>query len=102
MAKGNEVEPGTPFRINERTELSIPLRNLIALIVITAGFVGQYFIMDSRLDQLEKDRDNIMVSQKELDEFQAKVNPLISEASVRFEYVEKAIAEIKELIKSNN
>jgi len=89
-----------PLTLSEKTEISIPLRNLAALIVVTAMFVGQYFIMDGRLDQLEKDRDYMINSQKSFEEFESVVNPLISESSVRFEYIDKELKEIKELLKS--
>lgn len=39
--------------VSENTEVTIPLRNLIGIGVALSLFVGQYFVLNARLDNVE-------------------------------------------------
>jgi hypothetical protein len=40
-------------KINHKTELTIPVRNLVGLIIAVAVFVWAYFAVEERLNMLE-------------------------------------------------
>ena len=42
-----------PVTLGENTHVTIPLKNLIAIALAIGAFVGQFFILNSRLDFLE-------------------------------------------------
>ena len=42
------------MKINENTELKLDLKTVIAVIVITASFVGMYFTLQSDIEEAKK------------------------------------------------
>jgi|TARA_B110000908_G_C10233761_1_gene442068 hypothetical protein len=59
-----DVDRNDPVSLSERTQLTIPLKNLIGIGVLITLFLGQYFLITSRLDFLE-DGSARMVQQVE-------------------------------------
>ena len=48
----NDKKP-KPLSVSQDTEITIPLRNLIGIAIGISLFVGQYFILNGRLEFLE-------------------------------------------------
>lgn len=59
-----DVGRNDPIPLSESTQLTIPLKNLIGIGVLITLFLGQYFLITSRLDFLE-DGSARMVQQVE-------------------------------------
>tara|TARA_B110000902_G_C14225091_1_gene556695 strand:+ start:4 stop:351 length:348 start_codon:yes stop_codon:yes gene_type:complete len=59
-----DVDRNDPVSLSESTQLTIPLKNLIGIGVLITLFLGQYFLITSRLDFLE-DGSARMVQQVE-------------------------------------
>lgn len=59
-----DVGRNDPVSLSESTQLTIPLKNLIGIGVLITLFLGQYFLITSRLDFLE-DGSGRMVQQVE-------------------------------------
>ena len=49
--------PNTPARLNDASEITIPVRNLIALIAATAVAVTGYYRVGERLSVLERNAE---------------------------------------------
>ena len=58
-----------PVSLSEGTKLTIPLKNLIGIGVLISLFLGQYFLITSRLDFLEDGSIRIVGQVKQNTEF---------------------------------
>ena len=94
-----------PTKINENSEIVIPLRNLIALLAfVTVACVG-YFELTSRISFLEHNHSLMDIHVQQNNEFRVKWPrgelgslPDDAEQNMRLQYLEKEIDEIlKEL-----
>jgi len=62
-------DPIEPVSLSEGTKLTIPLKNLIGIAVLISLFLGQYFLITSRLDFLEDGSIRIVGQVKQNTEF---------------------------------
>ena len=94
-----------PTKLNDKSEITIPLRNLIALLAfVTVACVG-YFELTSRISFLEHNHSLMDIHVQQNNEFRVKWPrgelgslPDDAEQNMRLQYLEKEIDEIlKEL-----
>ena len=92
-------------KINDNSEIVIPLRNLIALLVfVTVACVG-YFELTSRISFLEHNHSLMDIHVQQNNEFRVKwprgelgALPDDAEQNMRLQYLEKEVIEILEKI----
>ena len=96
-----------PTKLNDKSEITIPLRNLIALLAfVTIACVG-YFELTSRISFLEHNHSLMDIHVQQNNEFRVKWPrgelgslPDDAEQNMRLQYIEKEMDEIlKELQK---
>ena len=76
-------------RLNEASEVTIPLRNLISMIAFTAVSVWVYFGLTERLSFLEHEQEMMMVEIEENDDWIDDFKPPVE--------VQKNIERVREL-----
>ena len=92
-----------PTKLNDKSEITIPLRNLIALLAfVTVACVG-YFELTSRLSFLEHNHSLMDIHVQQNNEFRVKWPrgelgslPDDAEQNMRLQYLEKEIEELQE------
>ena len=92
-----------PTKINDNSEIVIPLRNLIALLAfVTVACVG-YFELTSRISFLEHNHSLMDIHVQQNNEFRVKWPrgelgslPDDAEQNMRLQYLEKEIEELQE------
>ena len=97
-----------PTKISENSEIVIPLRNLIALLVFVTVMSVGYFELVSRISFLEHNHGLLDIHVQQNNEFRVKwprgelgALPDDAEQNMRLQYLEKEIAEILEEIQEN-
>lgn len=90
-------------RLNESSEITIPVRNLIALVVATGIAVTGYFRLTERLSFVERNVELMNVQVESNSEFrvlwprgQLGSLPADSEQFMRIEYLEERVEELSE------
>lgn len=94
-----------PLRVNENSDVTIPIRNLIAIIFATAIIVMGYFDLTSRISLLERDQ---AVTQSDIElnsEFRIRWPrgelgslPDDAEQNIRLSFIDKKISQMDEQI----
>ena len=86
------------MKINHKTELTIPVRNLVGLIIAVAVFVWAYFAVEERLNMLEHLTKVLEMEMKMNSEFRVKWPrgelgslPDDAEQNIRLDFLEKKI-----------
>ena len=92
-----------PARLNQDSELTIPVRNLIALVVATAVAVMGYFQITERLNFLERNNEMLTISVEQNSEFRVLwprgelgALPDDAEQNIRLNYLETMLQEVRE------
>jgi len=100
-----EEEHPPTTRLNESSEITIPVRNLIALVFATGVAVMGYFNITERLNFLEHNSDLLTISVEQNSEFRTLWPrgelgslPDDAEQNLRLTYLEDMINEIKEKV----
>ena len=88
-------------KIEENTNITIPLRNLLSIIGGVAIAVVGYFNVDERIMLLEHDfkmaQDDIESNAKWIDEWESNgILPLDVEQNMRITFIEKKLEELDE------
>lgn len=89
------------MKVNESTDITIPLRNLLSIIGGVAVAVIGYFHIDERIMLLEHEQvrmiDDINANQVWIDEWESDgILPLDVEQNMRITFIEKKLEEINE------
>ena len=89
------------MKVNESTDITIPLRNLLSIIGGVAVAVIGYFHIDERIMLLEHDQvrmlDDISANETWIDEWESDgILPLDVEQNMRITFIEKKLEEIGE------
>ena len=89
------------MKVNESTDITIPLRNLLSIIVGVAVAVIGYFHIDERIMLLEHEQvrmlDDINANELWIDEWESDgILPLDVEQNMRITFIEKKLEEINE------
>ena len=92
-----------PARLNQDSEITIPVRNLIALVVATAVAVMGYFQITERLNFLERNNEMLTISVEQNSEFRVlwprgELGALPDDAvqNIRLNYLETMLQEVRE------
>ena len=93
------------LKVSDSSVISIPLRNLIAIIIGVSVAVSGYFALTQRLDMIEKDTDIMKVFVDQNSEFRVKwprgelgALPDDAEQNMRLNHLEKQVEKLlKEL-----
>ena len=88
-------------KIEENTDITIPLRNLLSIIGGVAIAVVGYFHVDERIMLLEHDfkmaQENIISNARWIDEWETSgILPLDVEQNMRITFIEEKIKELNE------
>ena len=89
------------MKVNESTDITIPLRNLLSIIAGVAVAVIGYFHIDERIMLLEHEQvrmlDDINANELWIDEWESDgILPLDVEQNMRITFIEKKLEEIGE------
>ena len=89
------------MKVNESTDITIPLRNLLSIIGGVAVAVIGYFHIDERIMLLEHEQvrmlDDINANEIWIDEWESDgILPLDVEQNMRITFIEKKLEEIGE------
>ena len=89
------------MKVNESTDITIPLRNLLSIIAGVAVAVIGYFHIDERIMLLEHEQvrmlDDISANELWIDEWESDgILPLDVEQNMRITFIENKLEEIKE------
>ena len=91
------------MRVNESTDITIPLRNLLSIIGGVAIAVIGYFHIDERIMMLEHEQEKMMLDVESNSEFRIKWPrgelgslPADAEQNMRLDFIEKKLEEINE------
>ena len=91
------------LKVSDSSVISIPLRNLIAIILGVSVAVSGYFALTQRLDMIEKDTDIMKVFVDQNSEFRVKwprgelgALPDDAEQNMRLNHIEKQLEKILE------
>lgn len=88
------------MKVNESTDITIPLRNLLSIIAGVAVAVIGYFHIDERIMLLEHEQvrmlDDISANELWIDEWESDgILPLDVEQNMRITFIEKKLEEMK-------
>ena len=90
-----------PTKINDNSEIVIPLRNLIALLAFVTVMCVGYFELTSRISFLEHNHGLLDIHVQQNSEFRVKwprgelgALPDDAEQNMRLQYLEKEVSEI--------
>ena len=96
-----------PTKINDNSEIVIPLRNLIALLAFVTVMCVGYFELTSRISFLEHNHGLLDIHVQQNNEFRVKwprgelgALPDDAEQNMRLQYLEKEVSEIIERMKA--
>ena len=91
------------LKVSDSSVISIPLRNLIAIIIGVSVAVSGYFALTQRLDMIEKDTDIMKVFVDQNSEFRVKWHrgelgalPDDAEQNMRLNHLEKQVEKLLE------
>ena len=91
------------LKVSDYSLISIPLRNLIAIIIGVSVAVSGYFALTQRLDMIEKDTDIMKVFVDQNSEFRVKwprgelgALPDDAEQNMRLNHLEKQVEKLLE------
>ena len=91
------------LKVSDSSVISIPLRNLIAIIIGVSIAVSGYFALTQRLDMIEKDTDIMKVFVDQNSEFRVKwprgelgALPDDAEQNMRLNHLEKQVEKLLE------
>ena len=91
------------LKVSDSSVISIPLRNLIAIILGVSVAVSGYFALTQRLDMIEKDTDIMKVFVDQNSEFRVKwprgelgALPDDAEQNMRLNHLEKQLEKLLE------
>jgi|TARA_Y100001938_G_C7919248_1_gene343573 tetrahydromethanopterin S-methyltransferase subunit G len=91
------------LKVSDSSVISIPLRNLIAIIIGVSVAVSGYFALTQRLDMIEKDTDIMKVFVDQNSEFRVKwprgelgALPDDAEQNMRLNHIEKQLEKLLE------
>ena len=91
------------LKVSDNSVISIPLRNLVAIIIGVSIAVSGYFALTQRLDMIEKDTEIMRVFVDQNSEFRVKwprgelgALPDDAEQNMRLNHVEKQIDKLLE------
>ena len=91
------------LKVSDSSVISIPLRNLVAIIIGVSVAVSGYFALTQRLDMIEKDTDIMKVFVDQNSEFRVKwprgelgALPDDAEQNMRLDYMEKQLNKLLE------
>jgi len=94
-----------PARVNQDSEITVPVRNLIALVAATGVAVMGYFQITERLNFLERNNEMLTVSVDQNSEFRVLWPrgelgslPDDAEQNIRLNYLEGLLQEVREEI----
>ena len=94
---------GSHGRINDRTELTIPIRNLIGIVSAVVIFAWAYFTVGERLNFLEHQTKIIDIEMKMNSEFRVKwprgelgALPDDAEQNIRLDFLENKVNSMEE------
>lgn len=87
----------TITRLNEGSEVTIPLRNLISMIAFTAVSVWVYFGLTERLSFLEHEQEMMLIEIEENDDWidEFKPPPEVQENIARVREIELELVSLK-------
>tara|TARA_Y100000361_G_scaffold81695_1_gene72292 strand:- start:12354 stop:12629 length:276 start_codon:yes stop_codon:yes gene_type:complete len=90
-------------KVNESTDITIPLRNLLSIIGGVAIAVIGYFHIDERIMMLEHEQEKMMLDVENNSEFRIKWPrgelgslPADAEQNMRLDFIEKKLEKIGE------
>ena len=96
------------LKVSDTSIISIPLRNLVAIIIGVSVAVSGYFALTQRLDMIEKDTDIMKVFVDQNSEFRVKwprgelgALPDDAEQNMRLNYIEKQLEKLLEELDSD-
>jgi len=91
------------LQVSDNSIISIPLRNLVAIIIAVSIAVGGYFALTQRLDMIEKDTEIMRVFIDQNSEFRVKWPrgelgslPDDAEQNMRLDHMEKQMEKLLE------
>ena len=91
------------LKVSDSSIISIPLRNLVAIIIAVSIAVGGYFALTQRLDMIEKDTEIMRVFIDQNSEFRVKWPrgelgslPDDAEQNMRLDHMEKQMEKLLE------
>ena len=91
------------MKVNESTDITIPLRNLLSIIGGVAIAVIGYFHIDERIMMLEHEQEKMMLDVESNSEFRIKWPrgelgslPADAEQNMRLDFIEKKLEKIDE------
>ena len=91
------------MKVNESTDITIPLRNLLSIIGGVAIAVIGYFHIDERIMMLEHEQEKVMLDVESNREFRIKWPrgelgslPADAEQNMRLDFIEKKLEKINE------
>ena len=91
------------LKVSDSSVISIPLRNLVAIIIGVSVAVSGYFALTQRLDMIEKDTDIMRVFVDQNSEFRVKwprgelgALPDDAEQNMRLNHLEKQVEKLLE------
>ena len=91
------------LKVSDNSIISIPLRNLVAIIIAVSIAVGGYFALTQRLDMIEKDTEIMRVFIDQNSEFRVKWPrgelgslPDDAEQNMRLDHMEKQMEKLLE------
>lgn len=91
------------FEVSDNSEITIPLRNLIGLIVLVGVAVTTYFSITERISIVERNIDLLNMSVEQNSEFRIKWPrgelgslPDDAEQNMRLDYLEKQVEKHKD------
>ena len=91
------------LKVSDSSVISIPLRNLVAIIFGVSVAVSGYFALTQRLDMIEKDTDIMKVFVDQNSEFRVKwprgelgALPDDAEQNMRLNHIEKQLEKLLE------
>ena len=97
-----------PVKLSDKSEIVIPLRNLIALLVFVTVMSIGYFEVVSRISFLEHNHELLNIHVQQNNEFRVKwprgelgALPDDAEQNMRLQYLEKEVNEIIEEMKAD-
>lgn len=95
-----KIEKDVAARLNDSSEITIPLRNLISMIVVTAVSVWVYFGLTERISFLEHNLELTMQEVEENDDWIDKFEPpkSVQDAIARVQRMEVEVAKLKIMV----
>ena len=97
-------EENKPYQLSDNSNISIPLRNLISMIAVTALSVWLYFGLTERLSMLEHNFDLLAVEVEENDQWIDEWAPpkAVQDTISRVQELEKQVIVLKTELKHLN